>query len=219
MTIRNLEHLTDKLASELAWRRKELSDLKSLVEIKSFSSSKHNALLRSGIALLYAHWEGFVKAAASAYLEFVSMQRLPYEDLSANFVALAMKAKLNEAADTSKATIFTEAIEFIMSRLSERSSIPYKDVIKTGANLSSSNFREIVCVLGLDFTEYEMKQVMIDEKLLARRNSVAHGEYLSGHLSIDIQEYLELHSQVIGMMELFRTQIENCAAMKAYCRN
>jgi MAE_28990/MAE_18760-like HEPN len=215
MSIRSLEDLSDSLSSDLAWRKKELSDLKALIETRSFSPSKHRALLRSGVTILYAHWEGFVKKAACSYLEFVSMQRLPYKELSSNFIALAMKVRLSEAVKTNKATIFTGVAEFFLTELDQRSSIPYKDTIKTGSNLSSANFKEIICVLGLDYSAYEMKQVLIDEKLLARRNSIAHGEYLL----LDLSDYLELHSQVIGMIELLRNQIDNCAALKQYCRN
>jgi hypothetical protein len=214
MSIRSLEKLSDSLAADLAWRKKELSDLKALIEIRSFSPSKHRALLRSGVTILYAHWEGFVKKAASSYLEFVSVQRLPYKELSSNFIALAMKVRLNEAMETNKATIFTGVAEFFLTELDQRSFIPYKDMIKTGSNLSSANFKEIICVLGLDYSAYETKQVLIDEKLLARRNGIAHGEYLL----LDLSDYLELHSQVIGMMELLRNQIDNCAALKHYCR-
>ncbi len=215
MTIRNLEALNDKLSEDLAWRKKELSELKTLIESKSFSPGRHNALLRSGATILYAHWEGFIKTASTSYLEFVAMQRLRYEELSSNFIALAMKTKLNQAAETNKATIFTEVTEFLMTKLPERSSVPYKDVIQTGSNLSSSILREIICLLGLDYSGYETKRVVIDEKLLLTRNNIAHGEYLL----LDSEAYLELHSQVIEMMELFRNQIENCATMKTYCRN
>ncbi|MBD2666493.1 MAE_28990/MAE_18760 family HEPN-like nuclease [Richelia sinica] len=64
MKIRTVEQLSDILARELAWRKVELSALKSLIDSKSFASGKRKALLRSGITILYAHWEGFVKVAA-----------------------------------------------------------------------------------------------------------------------------------------------------------
>ncbi len=43
MKIRTLEHLNQRLTDDLIWRKKEISDLKSLIETKSFSTSKHNA--------------------------------------------------------------------------------------------------------------------------------------------------------------------------------
>jgi MAE_28990/MAE_18760-like HEPN len=214
MKIRTVEDLSQKLGDDLVWRKKEISDLKSLIEIKTYGASKHNALLRSGITLLYAHWEGYIKTAATSYLEFVSRQQITYNKLAINFVAIAMKTKLNEANDTNKATVFTEVASFMLTQTNQKSSIPYKDIISTASNLSSSILREIICLLGLDYSFYETKKVLIDEKLLSRRNAIAHGEYLS----LDRDEYQQLHDEILAMMEDFRTQVENHAIQKSYLR-
>jgi hypothetical protein len=173
-----------------------------------------NVFIRSGVAMLYAHWEGFVRNAASAYVEFVAMQRLPYRELASNFVAIAIKDKLNDAIESNKATACIEITDFLITKLSERSSIPYKSSINTKSNLSSQVLREITTVLGIDFSAYTTKEKIIDEKLLKSRNNIAHGHYLI----IDRDEYLELHNQVIEMMNLFRNHIDNSASMKSYCR-
>jgi hypothetical protein len=215
MKIRTLEHLNQRLTDDLIWRKKEISDLKSLIETKSFSASKHKAVLRSGVTLLYAHWEGYIKTAATSYLEFVARQKLIYDELAINFVAIAMKFKLNEASETNKATIFTEVATFILTQSNQKISIPYEDVVSTASNLSSSILREIACLLGLEYSFYETKEVIINEQLLKRRNGIAHGEYLV----LDNEEYQQLHDEILGMMENFRTQIENNASQKLYLRN
>lgn len=99
MSIRTTEQLSDKLSNDLAWRKKELSEVKTLVEAKSSSAQRHKALVRSGVCILYSHWEGFVKLAANSYLEFVRLQKPTYKELSSNFLALAMKEKLKEAKE------------------------------------------------------------------------------------------------------------------------
>ncbi|MFN5952454.1 MAG: MAE_28990/MAE_18760 family HEPN-like nuclease [Dolichospermum sp.] len=212
MKIRTLEQLSDKLAEELAWRKKELSILKSLIDSKSSETAKRNALLRSGITMLYAHWEGFVKVSANSYVEFVAMQKLAYNQLANNFIALAMKDQLDQAKETEKATIYNEVAEFFMTRLNERSVIKYESRITT-SNLSSSVFKEIICMIGLDYSFYESKEVLMNEKLLQKRNSIAHGNYLE----IDQKDYDELHTIVIGMMDTLRNQIDNAASIKQYC--
>ncbi len=214
MKIRTLEQLNKQLSDKLVWRKKELSSLKAMIDWKSPSLDQRNVLLRSGITILYAHWEGFIKVAANSYLEFVAMQRLPYNQLSNNFIALAMKDQLDQARDTNKATIYCEVADFFITKLTERSRIKYENRIVT-SNLSSSVFKEIVFMLGLDYSFYELKEVIIDEKLLAKRNKIAHGEYLD----IDENDYDELHRQIISMMDHFRNQIDNCAATKQYCCN
>ncbi|AFZ03241.1 MAE_28990/MAE_18760 family HEPN-like nuclease [Calothrix sp. PCC 6303] len=215
MKIRTLEHLNQRLTDDLIWRRKEISDLKSLIETNSFRLSKHNAVLRSGVTLLYANWEGYIKTAATSYLEFVARQQLTCEELAINFVAVAMKFKLKEASETNKATIFTEVANFMLTQTSQKISLPYEDVISTSSNLSSDILREIVCLLGLDYSFYQTKEVIINEQLLKRRNGIAHGEYLS----LDREEYQQLHNEILGMMENFRTQVENNAIQKLYLRN
>lgn len=214
MKIRTTEQLSDKLSDSLAWRKKELSEVKSLVETKSFSDPKHKALVRSGICLLYAHWEGFVKSAANSYLEFVIMQRLCYKDLSNNFLALAMKEKLKEAKETNKPSLYIPVCDFFLDELDQRCSLP-KDAISTDSNLSSGIFQEITHILGVDFSLYSTKSVLIDTKLLKARNEIAHGEYSVS----DREEYIELHREVIIMLDSFRNQIENAAINKDYLRN
>jgi MAE_28990/MAE_18760-like HEPN len=212
--IRSIDDLSRRLYDDFTWRREELSNLKNLIDTKTFSSAKHNALLRSGLTILYAHWEGYIKDAGTCYLEFVSRKQLLYCELKTNFVAIAMKDKLKDAQESNKATIFAEAAEFILHRSSERSDIPYRGIVSTASNLSSTILREIICILGLDYSFFELKENLIDEKLLNRRNIIAHGEYLS----LDREEYFELHEQVLLMMEEFRTQIENNAVSASYRR-
>jgi hypothetical protein len=135
MKIRTLEHLNQRLTDDLIWRKKEISHLKSLIETKSIVN-KNSALLRCGVTLLYAHWEGYIKTAATCYLEFVSRQKLTYDDLAINFVAIAMKFKLNEASETNKATVFTEVANFMLTQTNQKILIPYEDVASTAFNLS-----------------------------------------------------------------------------------
>ena len=61
MSIRTTENLIDALSNDLIWRKKELSEIKSLIEVKNVSAQRHNVLVRSGVCILYSHWEGFIK--------------------------------------------------------------------------------------------------------------------------------------------------------------
>jgi hypothetical protein len=213
MSIRTVEQLYDFLSDELAWRKKELAELRWLIQSTKIPTNKQDVLIRSGISMLYAHWEGFVKKAASAYLEFVAMQRLPYTELSANFVATAMKVKLDKARNSNKASIFVEVAQFFLTGLSSKSSISTS--VNTKSNLSFDVFREITIMLGIDFSLYLMKQKVIDERLLKARNNIAHGHYLT----VDQKSYMDLHAQVIELINLFRNQIDNAAYTSVYRRS
>jgi hypothetical protein len=214
MKIRTVEDLNKILSDDHIWRKQELSEVKSLIEAKGVSPQRHNALIRSGICILYAHWEGFVKLAANSYLEYVRRQKLLYRELSSNFLALAMKKQLKAATETNKSSLYIPVCDFFLFELDKRSSLP-EDAISTASNLSYEILKEITCTLGIDFSLYSTKSVLIDTKLLNARNAIAHGEYLT----IDTEEYVELHTAVIGMLELFRNQIENAASNQDFKRS
>jgi hypothetical protein len=202
------------LATDLAWRKKELSEMKSLIEAKNVSDQRHKVLVRSGVCILYSHWEGFVKLAANSYLEYVISKKLTYQELSSNFLALAMKEKLKEAKETHKPSLYIPVCEFFLSELNQRCILP-KDVISTASNLSSEILKEITYILGIDFSIYSPQSPLIDTKLLKTRNEIAHGE----DSVFDRDEYLELHREIIGMLDIFRNQIENAAIQEKFRRD
>jgi len=187
--------------------------MKSLIEAKNVSDQRHKVLVRSGVCILYSHWEGFIKLAASSYLEYVISKKLTYQELSSNFLALAMKEKLKDAKETHKPSLYIPVCEFFLSELNQRCLLPKpKDVISTASNLSSEILKEITYILGIDFSIYSTKSVLIDTKLLKTRNEIAHGE----DSVFDRAEYLEVHREIIGMLDIFRNQIENAASQKKF---
>ena len=210
--IRTIEHLQQVLDDELAWRKKELAVIKSLVTMRS-SMEMTKCHIRAGVALIYAHWEGFIKAATTAYLTYVASQRLTYSELTDNFVAFASKRLLNEARDSNKMIVYAKVVELFTSGRDSRCILPTE--IKTKSNLSSEVLKEIVYTLGLDYGDYATKANFIDETLVGNRNSIAHGNYLL----VEISDFIELHGIVIDLLNIFSNQISNAASTKAYKRD
>ena len=197
------------------WRgaKKKLTDLKFLIDDRNQSKSKRNVLLRSGVALLYAHWEGFIKVAATAYLEFIAGQRLKNRELALHILAISARSTLNTATGANNIVMHLQVAQFFIEQSEDECKIPYRDAIKT-SNLNYELFREIGLMLGLDLSLASTSRNLIDERLLKNRNSIAHGEYLA----VDQQTYDDLHQEVIKLLDLFRNEITNCAITKKYLR-
>ena len=212
MRIRSKYELNEYLDGELGWRKKELTAMKLL--IGRLRQHERRAFLRAVSCILYAHWEGFIKAAATGYVTYVGSRRLAYKELAANFVAIGVRQMIGEAGRSNRASLHTQLTAYLISDLSDRPTFDSDNAINTEANLNSKVLYEILCALGLDDSPYRTKGLLIDARLVALRNRIAHGEYAE----IDETEYSELHEEILGLLERFRDDVENAAVLENYRR-
>ena len=213
MRVRSLNQLIEALDEDLAWRKRELTTVNFML-----ANPRHHQrgpLLRAAICLLYAHWEGFVKTAATGYVSFVAHRGLSYRDLTPNFVALGLRAEIRDAGQSNRPTIHTGIVARLMSDLSENAEIDWHNSVNTRSNLNTDALREILALLGLNERNYLSKGPLLDEKLLANRNRVAHGE----RVEIDSDDYGVLHSEIIQLANWFNTDVQNAAVTGQYRRS
>lgn len=210
MKIRTLDHLQDALDLELGWRVKEILDLRTgVTNAKSLAQA---TLIRAGIALLYAHWEGFIKASSISYAEYVSTRGLRFNDLIPCFVVLGLRGKLDLLGATRKSIISREVLDFIQNQMSKKATFNLSSAIDTESNLSSIVFENISHSIGIDTSAYSPYYNLIDKSLLTRRNKVAHGEYLD----INAAEWKALSEKVLDLLRWYKTDIQNAASLAAY---
>jgi hypothetical protein len=209
--IRTVYDLQEVLSEDFSWRKKELHSIKSLV-IANENTYKRDLFIRASIPLLYAHWEGFVKHAGQSYLEFVSRQKLNHADLGSSFLALSVGRLVRDATAGNGIEPCLKLVEFFRHHLPTRSSVIWKSIVNTKSNLNSDVLREIVTTLGLDYSQFSTKEKLLDERLLRNRNRIAHGQFGL----VTYAEYLELHGEVLQMMQDFSDQIENRAITGGY---
>jgi MAE_28990/MAE_18760-like HEPN len=211
--IRTTDQLVDRIAADLVWRRKELSELRALVQ-ESDGHYRSRVVIRSAVAILYAHWEGFVKKASAYYLEFVASHRLPYRRLATNFVGLTLRSRFVELSASEKVSSGNALADFFCTGLDKQSNVPYRNVIDTKSNLSSKALLDILSALGLDHAQFSTRLHFIDSNLVNPRNHIAHGE----ELFVSVSEYLVLHDDVIALIETYRNEVENSSVLKRYER-
>jgi hypothetical protein len=142
-----------------------------MVEGADGNRTRQAVVTRAAVALLYAHWEGFVKAAAEIYLQFVAMQRCRNSELTDSMLAIVLRSKFLAAERSKKITIHTTVVEFFRTQMQRQCSLPYKDVVSTEANLSSTVFLEILHCLGLSPADYESKSHLIDSQPVGEAES------------------------------------------------
>lgn len=210
MKVRSLNEFQDAVDKETGWRKRELTTV--LFDAQGARDSRRSTALRAGIALLYAHWEGWIKGVAESYIEHVAAQRLRYDELSNSFLALALQGKINEFSQTRQPESYSQFINFLRSDLQERARFGSSRSVVTEANLSSSVLHKIIAGVGLEYGPYELLGTLIDHSLLRRRNKIAHGEYLD----LDLTEFELIYEEITEALRAFTTDVLNSAATRAY---
>jgi len=210
MKIRSSEEFHDAIAKDFGWRKKELSIVRSRVDLAK--SAQTNTEIRTALLLLYAHWEGFNKIACELYLEYVKQLKLNYSELSNNLLALSIKSEIVDMESTNNHERHTEFLNFIDNQLGSRAKWNLANAIDTKSNLNSNILRNILAVVGIDFSHFELKAKLIDEQLLKNRNTIAHGNYLI----IDKDEYMSIHTEILKLLQIVFDELSNLATLKKY---
>jgi hypothetical protein len=212
MKIRTTEQLVDAIDEDLAWRRKELTTLRFVIDRFRMKPRVLNTSLRAGITLLYAHWEGFLKKSSELYVEFVGRQSLPNSQLADNFLAISARTPLHNMLSSPRTTQSMAVVHFFRRKMTDNAVLPSSDSIKTKSNLTSEVLKDIASTVGVKFSLFETKATLIDEKLVHKRNHVAHGQFLD----FDASSFEELLDEVTAMMETWRNEIQNACITKRY---
>lgn len=207
--LRLTAHLSRFLLDELGWRRKEIRYFRTLVD----KGVAQQALTRGAVAILYAHWEGFIKVSGSAYIEHVRLQQRPLGELSSNFWALASRRMANQSVDSPRWKLHIDLCDFIRTCQTDVARWPRLWSIDTRSNLTVRVFHDVVALLGIPYhPDFRTAEKPIIERLLQLRNSVAHGD----DQTIELAEYHQLHDNVDALLQLFCNEVDNAAATERY---
>ena len=207
--MKKLEKLQDLLDKDIAWRRKELIDIKLLIH-----STQNPTLCRAGIALLSAHFEGFVKQVANYYVVYVASQNVKLSQLSTNFVAIHSGKVFDPCATSNKIKVYQKAIDDFLENYTtlnfKVNYSPEHPIIQTESNPSSVVVKNIFDSIGLDFSPYETKAHYIDTDLLSNRHGIVHGE----KVLIEISDFDKTFDIITGIMRQFSEQVLDAAINK-----
>ena len=213
MKIRSTSELSEVLDNASAWRKKEISDLHILIT-KRKELYEREMLRRIAIPILYGHWEGFAKQAATSYLDLVIHQHRPYRELKSNFMAIAIRGKIRNAKPSRRISPHIVLVDTILNKFDT----PFdfcnsRNTIDTESNLSSRVLKNIFEEIGIPYdSTLAGKELLIDGSLLKKRNQIAHGE----RIPIDDGTYDQLRQLVVGLIDHMKNLVENQALIQAY---
>jgi len=226
MKVVEFEETLDK---DIGWRKKEISDLYLLAQ----NNNTNEALLKSLILLLYAHWEGFIKNSSKLYLKYVSDKRIKLKRLETNFHAILIKNDIKNLTSTANSDSIESELKFISSLNKSNKKFKIKIdmddlkeslVINTEHNLSEKVLRRIFAFTGLKYkSSLETKKECINSHLLASRNAIAHGDAIDGttrrDFSLSLEDINKLKHIILAIMDSIKEEFSDYASKEFYLIN
>lgn len=209
MKIKTIENLEDALDKHLAWRKQEMLNLKTLMDR---GDDARIMLIRAGMALLCAHFEGFIKDASYDYLSFVANQNICYKDLQEVFSIWKIHSLIEECAKSSKYSVQARVLEKYNALSSEPFSINKKSMINTHSNPSTEVLKELLLTLGVETDIFRTKANYIDSSLLANRHSIVHGE----RTNLAYDDFSVTFDIIMRILDDYKDFLIDAAAEEAY---
>lgn len=214
MKIRNLEALEDSLDKDLVWRKKEFTNLKFMIE----KSRNHESLIliRSAIMLMYSHWEGHVKHCSLAYLNYLNHQGLSCNKVTDNFLLVTLGEEFRSGFSIAKIKWQKKLLMYLQNSDNNKFKVKEDLIIDTESNLKYEVLINIIEQLGLDSSNFQSKENLLDKQILLHRNTIAHGGRIEATEAKETYETMEF--QLIDMIEEFHRQIRNAASNRQYLK-
>ncbi|RYD58935.1 MAG: hypothetical protein EOP56_01520 [Sphingobacteriales bacterium] len=212
------EQFEKNLDEDLAWRKKEISELMLIAK----SESEKTVILKSLILLLYAHWEGYIKKSSKLYIKYVSEKKLKTSDLCVNFKAIVLKQHVSRCIENKESLSLVNELDFIDKYLKYQD-LKFKinvkidgdqdnSIIDTESNLKPKVFKKILSILGLNYKNaLSTREHYINSNLLLNRNSIGHGSDFDSskqqEFDLKLKDIEKLRSIVFLIIENFRDEL------------
>jgi hypothetical protein len=211
--LRTKSDILTRIDGSYVLRLSELEYLKTLV-FKSKGAVQASAA-RAAYPMIYAHWEGFVKEATLAYLEYVAnavkIKRLKKSRVMPSLLSgwawcsgvKGGNPTLQIFLDGTLATVF-DVRAFPKMELSP---IP-----KSKGIMDSQLFKQLCRLIALDYSRFATREKFIDEVLAGRRHAIVHGSLNT----ISANEFDDARTESLALMKQYKDEIENLVATDGF---
>ncbi|WP_192260080.1 MAE_28990/MAE_18760 family HEPN-like nuclease [Mesorhizobium caraganae] len=201
------------VTEDFNWRVREISDLRKIAA--TAGSGYEVAIRKAGIALLYAHWEGYVKFVGEAYVKYVAVRKFKLALLVDEFLAVEIAVILRKYGVTSGDLSSRLALVADWKALEDGQFRNFREKgISTGGNLNYDRLSDICRLIRIDPKKVVSDPDYLDRNVLGVRNKIAHGE----SITVTADEFTLSSDFIIEAMRGFRSETEYCIINKSYMK-
>lgn len=167
-----LENFTEKIDEELSIRKKNLQDMKILINSTENLNDKF-LLMRSFYPALYAHYEGFLKSNFFNLIESLGSLNIDFYNIKPNLILLCILPNLeNHLVKQEKKA---EKLLSLFNNVFINNKNIFKSMNKDKYVINHDTIKSTLSLLDIDLNsiDYPLEELGI---IYARRNGIAHGE-------------------------------------------
>lgn len=201
-----------KINHEIDWRTSEISTVKTIPFLFSFSQYQQEVLRKHSIPVFYSLWEGFVVEIFSIYTREINDLKLSKDKICINMLVhgIDIKHKLKQAkTDFEKQILFIQELNIYLDGDIE---IPVN--IPTESNVTYKVINSLCRRYNLQPLPEEPYKKRL-ERLLFFRNKLSHGEY---SIPVSQTEIDEMSLTVISLMHEISSRVLDGFRDKSYLK-
>lgn len=183
----------ESISNDLGWREAELGSLKLLLARKDTTEHQKTVLLRACWALLYAHYEGFVKTALTVFFEEAKKRTQDCGSLPERTRLFALEKTLRKIKNLPSPEFLNQIESFSSTYHVIQPIFPEVD---TKSNLWPNVFEELLDAADIALPALTTHRLRL-KTLVSRRNNIAHGIH---ELIQEVSYYRSYESAIYDIM-------------------
>lgn len=197
------------ISLDLDWRERELASMRILLSGNGLTNSQRSALLRASWAMLYAHYEGFIKNTLTIFYDEAAKLVDKCENLPKSTKLFALKNFLKSLRNLSHIDLLSRIENFSQDYLGANPQFPD---IETASNLWPHILMELLNTADLNTDVVEKNEAKL-RTLVSRRNNIAHGEK---EFINELSYYLSFEEVVIEVLYDIALQVDYRLSIPPY---
>ncbi len=199
----------EAISQDLDWREAELGSLKLLLAREDMSDAQRTVLLRASWALLYAHYEGYMKTALTIFYDFARVKIGKCESLPLKTKIIALDSKLNILRSLPSEECLLAIENFQRDFLLSPPTFPEVD---TKSNLWPNVLKELLDSADLEVLKLAEHSIKL-RTLVSRRNNIAHGKR---EIIEELEYYRSFENAVYDLMYELAYRIDDRLKLSPY---
>lgn len=200
--------ILEEITKDLDWREKEIAAIKLLLKNQGVTKGQKEALLRAAWAMLYAHYEGFAKFCLTIFFDEVTQRSVTCSLLPKYTKEFALRRAIKKLKSLSTIDAMDELLNFNQHLIS----VPSFPDVDTKSNLWPELLKRLYAMADLNANVIDKHAAKL-RTLVARRNSIAHGE---NNLITEYDYYKSYEDAVYEFMYDLAYQIDSRLAIAPY---